>query len=53
MRAPATATSAAPLPALTLDPLTTVDDPAYYQALGTEANLPGDVRDGLAVLGSD
>jgi 5-methylthioadenosine/S-adenosylhomocysteine deaminase len=47
----AAAITAAPLPALTLGPLTTVDDPAYYKALGAEANLPADVRDGLAALG--
>ncbi|HEY3087977.1 MAG TPA: amidohydrolase family protein [Jatrophihabitantaceae bacterium] len=47
----AAAITAAPLPALTLGPLTTVDDPAYYKALGAEANLPADIRDGLAALG--
>lgn len=53
LRAPATAAtmSAAPLPALTLDPLTAVDNPGYYKALGTEANVPTDVRDALAKLG--
>jgi hypothetical protein len=28
-----------------------VDDSGYYKALGSEANLPADVRDGLAALG--
>jgi 5-methylthioadenosine/S-adenosylhomocysteine deaminase len=51
LRAPAAA-APIPLPALTLDPLTTVDDPSYYKALGAEANLPADVADGLAVLGA-
>jgi hypothetical protein len=48
---PAAAFTGAPLPALTLDPLTAVDDSGYYKALGSEANLPADVRDGLAALG--
>jgi 5-methylthioadenosine/S-adenosylhomocysteine deaminase len=39
-----------PMPALTLDPLTAVDNPAYYKTLGTEANLPAEVRDGLFAL---
>jgi hypothetical protein len=47
----ATALNGAPLPALTLDPLTAADDPGYYKALGSEANLPAEVRDGLAALG--
>ena len=45
------AMTAGPLPALTLGPLTAVDDPGYYKALGVEANLPADVRDGLTILG--
>jgi hypothetical protein len=44
------AITAGPLPALTLDPLTAVDNPGYYKALGVEANLPADVRDGIAIL---
>jgi hypothetical protein len=48
---PPAAFTGAPLPALTLDPLTAVDDSGYYKALGSEANLPADVRDGLAALG--
>lgn len=53
LRAPATSPRRAvgSLPALTLDPLTAVDDPAYYKALGTEANVPVDVRDGIVKLG--
>jgi len=39
-----------PLPALTLDPLTAVDNPAYFKALGTEPNLPSDIRDALTAL---
>src|SRR5215468_7411893 len=31
--------------AMTAGPLTAVDDPGYYKALGVEANLPADVRD--------
>ncbi len=38
------------LPALTLDPLTAVDNPHYYDTLGTEVNLPPDVRAGLLAL---
>jgi cytosine/adenosine deaminase-related metal-dependent hydrolase len=41
------ATSAGPLPALTLDPLTAVDNPAFYAAIASETNLPAPVRDGL------
>jgi 5-methylthioadenosine/S-adenosylhomocysteine deaminase len=40
----------APLPALTLEPLTAVDNPAYYETLHGEANLPPEVRDGLFAL---
>lgn len=36
-----------PLPALTLDPLTAVDNPGYFAALQAEPNLPAEVRDGL------
>ena len=39
-----------PLPALTLEPLTAVDNPAYYKTLADEVNLPVDVRDGLSAL---
>ena len=39
-----------PLPALTLDPLTAVDNPAYYKTLADEVNLPVEVRDGLSAL---
>src|SRR5215471_4353840 len=44
------AMTAGPLPALTLGPLTAVDDPGYYKALGVAANLRADVRDGLTIL---
>jgi 5-methylthioadenosine/S-adenosylhomocysteine deaminase len=40
-------TAAGPLPALTLDPLTAIDNPAYYQTLQAEINLPQTVKDGL------
>jgi cytosine/adenosine deaminase-related metal-dependent hydrolase len=36
-----------PLPSLPLDPLTAVDNPAFYDAIGLEANLPKMVRGGL------
>ena len=39
-----------PLPALALEPLTAVDNPAYYKTLADEVNLPVDVRDGLSAL---
>jgi hypothetical protein len=39
-----------PLPALTLDPLTAVDNPAYYKTLSHEANLPPEILDGLSAL---
>jgi cytosine/adenosine deaminase-related metal-dependent hydrolase len=38
---------AIPLPALTLDPLTATDNPAFYDAIEEEPNLPADVRDGI------
>jgi cytosine/adenosine deaminase-related metal-dependent hydrolase len=38
------------LPALTLDPLTAVDNPGYYDLLAVEPNLPDDVRAGLLAL---
>ena len=41
---------AVPLPALTLDPLTAVDNPAYYKTLADEVNLPVEIRDGLSAL---
>ena len=37
------------LPALTLDPLTAVDNPGYYKALEAEQNLPQQLKDGLHV----
>ncbi|MBV9870350.1 MAG: amidohydrolase family protein [Frankiaceae bacterium] len=39
--------AAGPLPALALDPLIAVDNPAYYATLAQEMNLPPEVRDGL------
>jgi 5-methylthioadenosine/S-adenosylhomocysteine deaminase len=41
------AAAAGPLPALTLDPLTAADNPAFYEAIEEEPNLPADVRDGI------
>ncbi|MDQ6613676.1 MAG: hypothetical protein M3083_02665 [Actinomycetota bacterium] len=38
-----------PLPALTLDPITTVDGPPYYDTIAQEANLPPMVKKGLVV----
>jgi hypothetical protein len=38
------------LPAIRLDPLTAVQNGAYWQALARESNLDQDVRDGLAEL---
>jgi hypothetical protein len=38
----------APLPALTLDPLTAIDNPGFYDTLSTETNLTEDIRTGLA-----
>ena len=43
-------TAAGPLPALTLDPLTTVDNPGYYDTLAAEINLPPDIKSGLLAL---
>lgn len=43
-------TAAAPqqaLPALTLDPLTAVDNPGFYDTLGAEGNLPDTIRAAL------
>jgi 5-methylthioadenosine/S-adenosylhomocysteine deaminase len=37
-----------PLPALTLDPLTAIDNSAFYEALAGELNLPAPVKAGLA-----
>ena len=34
--------------ALALDPLTAIDNPAFYTAIATEGNLPAAVREGLA-----
>jgi hypothetical protein len=44
----AAASAAGPLPALALDPLTAVDNPAFYHALGAEPNLPSSIKKGLA-----
>ena len=37
-----------PMAALTLDPLTAIDNPAFYTAIAAEGNLPTAFRDGLA-----
>jgi cytosine/adenosine deaminase-related metal-dependent hydrolase len=42
------AATTAPLPALTLEPLTAVDNPAYYQTLADEQNIPPDLRSVIA-----
>ena len=39
-----------PLPALTLDPLTAVDNPAFYDAINAERNVPSAIRQGLVAL---
>ncbi len=39
-----------PLPALTLDPLTAVDNPAFYDGIGAQINLPPSIRDALVAL---
>ena len=44
----ATAANSAPLPALTLDPLTAVDNPGYYATLAAEQNIPANVRTAIA-----
>jgi 5-methylthioadenosine/S-adenosylhomocysteine deaminase len=44
----AAVTAAGPLPALTLDPLTAVDNPAFYDTLAAELNLPAELKAGLA-----
>ena len=44
----AVAAPTAPLPALTLDPLTAVDNPAYYQTLAQEQNIPPHLRSAIA-----
>ncbi len=36
-----------PMPALTLDPLTAVDNPRYYATLALEPNVPDKVKQGL------
>jgi 5-methylthioadenosine/S-adenosylhomocysteine deaminase len=51
-RVPQTVGAPLPLPALTLDPLTAVDNPAYFKALGAEPNLPVDIRDALSAQGA-
>ena len=43
--------AAGPLPALTLSPLTAIDDPAFYASLQLELNLTDDFKAGLAVYG--
>ena len=40
-----------PLPALTLDPLTAADNPAFFDTIDAEMNLPAEVRDGIHALG--
>jgi hypothetical protein len=35
------------LPALTLDPIAAVDNPAFYDLIAQQVNLPGPIRDGL------
>ena len=42
--------AAVTFPALTLDPLTAVDNPNYYRALGIESNLKDPLRSALAAL---
>ncbi|MDH2413868.1 amidohydrolase family protein [Nocardioides sp. CER19] len=44
------AAASLPLPALPLDPLAAVDNPGYYEALGTAINLPEDIRTQLQQL---
>lgn len=44
----AAAIAPAPLTALPLDPLTAVQNNAYWQTLANEPNLPQEIRDGLA-----
>lgn len=39
---------AGPLPSLTLDPLTAVDNPAFYDTLADEPNVPPPIKQGLA-----
>ena len=46
----AAAAAPVPLPAVALDPLTAVDNHAYYTALGTARNLPENIADALAAL---
>lgn len=53
--APAARAAAAapePLPALHLDPLAAVDNPAYYQQLSTEMNIPAAIRAAIAAAGA-
>jgi 5-methylthioadenosine/S-adenosylhomocysteine deaminase len=45
--AAAAVATAGPLPALDLDALTAVDNPAYYKTLKAEGNLPKPIKDGL------
>ncbi len=46
----AAAAASAPLPALPLDPLTAVQNHAYWQTLAVENNLSQEIRDGLTVV---
>lgn len=46
----ATVAAPEPLPALTLDPPTAVDNPGFYDQLATEPNLPAAMRAALAAL---
>ena len=39
--------AAGPLPAIQLDPITAVDNPAFYDTLAHETNLPADLQHGL------
>lgn len=46
--APAARAGLPSMPALTLDPLTAIDNPAFYTAIAAERNLPTALREGLA-----
>jgi 5-methylthioadenosine/S-adenosylhomocysteine deaminase len=41
-----------PLPALTLDPLTAIDNATFYETIAAEMNLPLAIRSGLAAYAS-
>lgn len=47
---PAGAAPPGPLPALTLDPLTAVDNPGFYDSLKVARNLPDDIASAIAAL---